>query len=149
MPAQTYPNRIVHGDNVIMMEYIGEKRMPAPTLNEVSLERAEALPIFERLVEDLAIMLSCHRVHADFSAYNVLYWDGLFKIIDFPQAVDPRRNPNALALFVRDVERLCQYFRRYGIRRDALALANDLWGRFVLTNALDAGAAPEDFTEEI
>jgi RIO kinase 1 len=143
------PKPIVHGDNVIMMEYVGEEKMPAPTLNEVYLDRSEALPMFERLVEDLAIMLSCHRVHADFSAYNILYWDGLFKIIDFPQAVDPRRNPNAMALFVRDVERLCQYFRRYGIKKDALALANDLWGRFVRTNALDASAAGEDFTAEI
>ena len=88
-------------------------------------------------------MLACHRVHADFSAYNILYWEGQFKIIDFPQAVDPRRNPDAMELFLRDVERLCQYFPRYHIVQDAPSLADGLWSQFLRANALDANAMPE------
>lgn len=131
------PKPLVQGDNVIMMEYIGAEELPATTLNYVTLDQAEAHRMFERLVENLEIMLSRDRVHADFSAYNVLYWEGQFKIIDFPQAVDPGRNPDSLALFMRDVERLCQYFRRYGIQRDASKLANDLWSRYQRSKALD------------
>ena len=85
-------------------------------------------------------MLACHRVHADFSAYNVLYWEGQFKIIDFPQAVDPRINPDAPALFVRDVERLCQYFARYHIQQDAFELANELWSRYQQSNVPESSA---------
>jgi serine/threonine-protein kinase RIO1 len=81
-------------------------------------------------VHNLEIMLACERVHADLSAYNVLYWEGAFKIIDFPQAVDPRRNADALAFFTRDVERLCQYFTRYAITPDPRRLARDLWSRY-------------------
>ena len=88
-------------------------------------------------------MLACHRVHADFSAYNVLYFKGQFKIIDFPQAVDPRYNPDAWELFVRDVERICQYFQRYKIQQDAQALASDLWSQYQLVNALDAYVMPD------
>jgi RIO kinase 1 len=136
------PRPIVEGTNVILMEYVGDKSSPASTLNQVKLGISEARRIFERLVEDLAIMLACHRVHADFSAYNVLYFEGQFKIIDFPQAVDPRHNPDATELFQRDVERLCQYFRRYKIQQDPQALATDMWSRYQFINALDADAIP-------
>ncbi len=104
----------------------------------MALRPAEARTLFDRLVNNLAIMLDNHCVHADFSAYNVLYWEGDFRIIDFPQAVDPRHNPDAGDLFARDVERLCQYFNRYGIRQNASRLAAELWDRFLRVNALDA-----------
>ncbi len=131
------PRPLMQGDNVILMEYVGGYDAPGEMLNHVILERAEARRIFERLVEDLSIMLACHRVHADFSAYNVLYYAGQFKIIDFPQAVDPRLNLDAQALFQRDVERLCQYFARYRIDCDAATLATDLWSRYQQATALD------------
>lgn len=137
------PRPVSHGNNVILMEYIGDRQAPAPALNEVKLPRAEAFSIYDRLVGDLAIMLENHCVHADFSAYNVLYWAGGFRIIDFPQVVDPRRNPDASDLFIRDVERLCQYFGRYGIRQNPARLAGELWGRYQLQNALDAGRLEE------
>jgi RIO kinase 1 len=124
------PRPVAANDNVILMEYLGTQQSPAPTLNQVHLERSEAQAIFERLVRDLRIMLRCQRVHADLSAYNVLYWDGAFRIIDFPQAVDPDRNPAAASLFARDVERLCQYFARCGLTVDPRALASDLWSDF-------------------
>jgi RIO kinase 1 len=136
------PKPLMEGHNVILMEYIGEQSVPAAMLNHVRLESSAARRMFDRLVENLSIMLACHRVHADFSAYNVLYWEGQFKIIDFPQAVDPRRNPDALDLFVRDVERLCQYFARYNIHQDTYELANELWSRYQKSNALDASADP-------
>ncbi len=136
------PKPLVHSNDVILMEYVGAEDAAAATLNEVTLEASEARQIFDRLVDNLAIMLACHRVHADFSAYNILYFEGQFKIIDFPQAVDPRRNPETADLFVRDVERLCQYFARYHIHQDAHELADALWGRFLKANVLDADAVP-------
>ena len=146
------PRPLMQGDNVILMEYIGTKSAPAVMLNHVRLKPAEAPRIFERLVHNLEIMLACHRVHADFSAYNILYWEGQFKIIDFPQAVDPRRNPDASDLFIRDVERLCQYFARYQIDRDAHGLATELWSRYQRSNTLDASAIlafPDGLSEGI
>ena len=137
------PRPLLHNDNVILMEYVGDRDLPAPNLNQVRLEKAEAGRLFERLVENLQIMLSCHRVHADLSAYNILYWEGQFKIIDFPQAVDPRRNPEAFDIFQRDVERVCQYFARYRLRLDPQQLASDMWSKYERINALDADAQPE------
>jgi RIO kinase 1 len=131
------PKPLGHSSNVVLMEYIGAENTAAPTLNQVTLKAAEAREMFERLVSNLATMLACHRVHADLSAYNILYWEGQFKIIDFPQAVDPRRNPDAPALFARDVERLCQYFARYHVAQNAYTLASDLWSEAEQSNALE------------
>jgi len=131
------PRPLTHSSNVILMEYIGAEKSPAPTLNQVHLEQSEARIHFERLVRNLEIMLACQRVHADFSAYNILYWEGELKIIDFPQAVNPRRNPDAPALFARDVERLCQYFARYHVACNPHALASDLWSRAQILGALE------------
>ena len=116
--------------NAILMEYIGDEQLAAPLLSEVRLERHEAWPLFEELIRNIELMLSLGLVHGDLSAYNVLYWDGDITLIDFPQVTDARTNPNARAIFDRDVQRLCEYFTRYGIQRNAGGLANALWGQF-------------------
>ena len=138
------PRPLAHGNSAILMEYMGDAEVPAPTLNEVRLDRSEARPLFERLMHNVELMLSLQRVHADLSAYNVLYWDGEVKIIDFPQAVDPRDNRDAFAIFKRDVERLCQYFARYRVASDPAQLAHDLWSRHV---AAQADLPPEEVDE--
>jgi RIO kinase 1 len=64
------------------------------------------------------------------AARALLYWNGALTVIDFPQAVDPRFNPNARALFDRDVENVCRYFNQFGVGADAWSLADDLWRRW-------------------
>ncbi|NLD43635.1 MAG: hypothetical protein GX657_09080 [Chloroflexi bacterium] len=128
------PEPYLHTGNAVLMEYIGDRDFPAPVLQGVELERAEAADILARLLNDVELMLSCNRIHADLSAFNVLYWHGDVKIIDLPQAVDARYNPSALSLLQRDLERLGSYFRRQGIELDATSTALDLWERFVATD---------------
>ena len=125
------PQPLASNDNAILMEYVGEAELAAPALHEVRLPADEVRPLFDRLIANVETMLACHRVHADLSAYNVLYWEGEIRIIDFPQSVDPRENRHARRFFWRDVERLCQYFARYGLRTDAAALAGSIWARHV------------------
>jgi RIO kinase 1 len=124
------PRPVAQAGNAILMAYIGEEGNPAPTLNEVTLPQAEARPLFDRLIENVRLMLEHHLVHADLSAYNVLYWERSATIIDFPQCVDSLRNRRAFDLLRRDVERLCQYFARYGLRANARALSGELWNRY-------------------
>jgi RIO kinase 1 len=125
------PEPIAMSGPVIMMEYIGDAEEPAPPLSSVTLGRDEADGLFRRLLRNIELALACDRVHGDLSAFNVLYRPGAPCIIDFPQAVDPRFNPNALALLERDIENLHGYFARYGIRADPGHIARDLWGRFL------------------
>jgi RIO kinase 1 len=70
-------------------------------------------------------------VHGDLSPFNVLYWRGGVKIIDFPQAVDARFNPNAFFLLRRDLENVCHYFERFGVAADPDRLAGQLWAWFL------------------
>jgi len=100
-------------------------------LIDVELDAAEARTLFDRLLWNIELMLAQGGVHGDLSAYNVLYWQGEITLIDFPQVVDPQSNPDARFIFRRDVERVCQYFARYGVRADGRRLANELWQKCV------------------
>jgi putative acetyltransferase len=121
------PTPYASAHNAILMDFIGNEQMGAPTLNEISLEAAEARYLFERVIHNLELMLAHQRVHADFSAYNILYWEGEITLIDFPQAINPLKNPNAYAIFQRDVARICEYFNHQGLATDPHKLASDLW----------------------
>ncbi len=125
------PRPFAQSETAILMEYIGDEQSPAPLLRNVILAPEEVKPLFELLFENIEIWLACNRVHADLSSYNILYWNGALKIIDFPQSVDPRINRNAYALLQRDIKNICHYWARYGVHRDALELANDLYERWL------------------
>jgi RIO kinase 1 len=109
------------------MDYIGDLGSAAPTLNTVTPDPDEVVPLYERVVRNLDLLLSHDRIHGDLSAYNILYWDGGISLIDFPQVVPPESNPTAWTIFLRDVTRICQYFAAQGLKRDSRRLAADLW----------------------
>ena len=111
------------------MDFIGDLEINAPTLNEIHLHPKEARTLFERVIHNLEIMLTQERIHADLSAYNILYWDGEISVIDFPQAINPHENRNAYPIFERDVTRICEYFTRMGIQYHPRKLALDLWNK--------------------
>jgi RIO kinase 1 len=87
--------------------------------------------MLDRLLRNVEMMLQQGLIHGDLSAYNVLYWRGEIKIIDFPQAVDPRFNSQALPLLQRDVDRVCEYAARFGVEADAARITRTLWARFL------------------
>ena len=124
------PRPVSHGHNTILMEYLGDASLAAPALQAVRLDQDEVEPLFQRLMHNVELMLSQQRIHGDLSAFNVLYWEGDIRLIDFPQAVAPAENPDAFELLERDVQRLCQYFERYGLHTDPGAIARDLWTRY-------------------
>ena len=113
--------------NAILMGFVGDLDLAAPTLNSVTLDPDEARPLFERVVLNVDLLLQKKRIHGDLSAYNILYWDGDITLIDFPQVVDPEANPSAWMIFQRDVTRVCQYFESQGVKVNARTLAAELW----------------------
>lgn len=123
------PRPVALGENAMLMSYLGDEHEPAPTLSEVRIPLEEAHALFHRLMRNVELMLEHDRIHGDLSAYNVLYWDGDVTIIDFPQVIDAYRNSDAFRFLQRDVERLCDYFARYGIRSDARRIAGEMWRR--------------------
>ena len=121
------PRPISHRGNTILMDFIGDEWTAAPTLNEVVLDQSEARPLFDRILDNVKLMLTHHYVHGDLSAYNILYWAGQIFIIDFPQLVNVRTNRNAQIFLERDIRRVCEYFDRFGLETDPASLTIDLW----------------------
>jgi RIO kinase 1 len=117
--------------NAVLMAFVGDGEEPAPRLSEVDIAPAEAQPLFDQLMRNVELALACDRIHGDLSAFNVLYWQGAATIIDFAQAVDPRRNDETYALLERDIDRLYRYFARYGVAANPGALAADMWARYL------------------
>jgi RIO kinase 1 len=125
------PQPFGHSPGAVAMEWIGNGNRPAPQLKDVSLDRDQAQSAFDQLIADIELWLACNVVHGDLSAYNLLWDRQRLVAIDFPQASDPRFNPNAVWLLARDIQHVCQSFARWGVASDPGALADDLWDRFM------------------
>jgi RIO kinase 1 len=123
------PRPLGCSESAVLIEYVGEDRAPAPQLVHVSLAPREVRPLFERILRNVETCLACDRVHGDLSAFNILYWEGQVRIIDFPQSVNPHANRNAFTLLVRDIENVCDYFAPYGIMSDPYRLARQIWSQ--------------------
>ena len=121
------PKPIAHQGTALLMEFVGDASMAAPTLNQVRLDEDEAAPLFEQIMDNVALMLDLHFIHGDLSAYNILYWEGEVTIIDFPQTVEARVNPHAFELLQRDITRICEYFAGYGVEADPVERTLALW----------------------
>jgi len=126
------PEPIERVGPVILMEYIGDAEHPAPVLLSVELELDEAEAVYARVLENVELFLSKHRVHADLSAYNMLYWNNAVTIIDLPQSVDPRYNDDAFDLLIRDLDNVATYFAKQGVECvDPIAHALAIWRKHV------------------
>ena len=117
-------------ESVILMDFIGNGAGPAPHLDGIDMDVDQAEQLFDRLLDNIEILLRAHLVHGDLSPYNVLVWKGRPWLIDLPQAVDARFNRSAFELLNRDIETVCTFFARHGIRSDPADLALDLWRRY-------------------
>jgi RIO kinase 1 len=125
------PEPLEHGEQAILMEFIGDGLDAAPTLNDVSLEPAEAKRLFERVLFNIELLLELGWVHGDLSAHNILYHEGRIILIDFPQVVDCQNNHKARPIFDRDIERVAGYFSTAGHSVDAQRLSRELWEKYV------------------
>lgn len=118
------------GDNVILMEYVGDEHMAAPMLNTVRLEQDEAEHLFTIARKNIEIMLQHGLIHGDLSAYNILYWAGEMVLIDFPQVTNLTANDNARFILQRDITRICEYFAAQGVSCDPVTLGEELWFQY-------------------
>ncbi len=121
------PRPLSCSSGALLLEYLGDRESAAPMLSQISLPRPQALAAFRRIIKNIALWLRYDLVHGDLSPFNVLYWAGNVTIIDFPQAVDARFNPDARSLLSRDLENVCTYFGRMGVEADAAGIADELW----------------------
>jgi len=109
------PTPLAATERVVLMTFIGDEDGPASPLNRLPLTRAEAASAWVQVREGVYRAWRAGLVHADLSAYNLLYHRGQVTFIDWPQVVDRWRNPWAVDLLQRDLERVCSYFASHGV----------------------------------
>lgn len=113
------PEAIAVNGISLVMEFIGdEDGTPAPRIADLKLEKAEAEEAFRQSVRNLKLIVGSGRVHGDYSAFNILWYNEKTVVIDFPQMVEFDNNPNADAFLERDVRSLCKSFRKQGVKAD-------------------------------
>lgn len=106
-------------DDGVLMEYIGDGSGAAPRLAQARLDKGEVRAAAAQLRDALHRMVGAGFVHADLSAYNLLWWQGELVVIDLPQSVDIAANPNAFDLLHRDLCNVAGWFGRRGVPFDA------------------------------
>lgn len=113
------PKPIAFLDNVLVMEFIGDKKGNAfSSLKEFKgLEKGseEAERISEKMLEFIArLYYRANMVHGDFSEYNLLYDGRKLVLIDIGQAV-LESHPKAMEFLERDLKNIANYSTRIGI----------------------------------
>ena len=127
------PDDIGMAGRVVLMDYIGDEEEAAPRLADIRLTEEEARSAWAQSLDIMSRILKLGKVHGDFSTYNLLWWQGEVIVIDFPQVIDLKENPNAEMLLRQDVESLCKSFKKLGIREEPGEVLREVRARANLT----------------
>ena len=113
------PKAIAVNGISLIMEFIGDENgTPAPRISDLKMEPDEAEEAFRQSLQNLKLIVSSGRVHGDYSTFNILWHNEKAVVIDFPQVIEFKNNPNAHAFLTRDVHSLCKSFRKQGVKAD-------------------------------
>jgi RIO kinase 1 len=109
------------------MEFIGDEHgIPAPRISDLRMATEEAQEAFRQSVHNLKQIVRAGRVHGDYSTFNILWHEEKVVVIDFPQVMEIKNNPNAQAFLTRDVHSLCKSFRKQGVNADEFKVLREV-----------------------
>jgi RIO kinase 1 len=107
------PKPIVVEKNVLIMEFIGEDSVPAPTLREDPPRNPKTM--YKTLLSSIKkLYQKAGLVHGDLSEYNIMNDNGQPVIFDMGQSVLVE-HPLARELLLRDLKNLNTYFAKIGV----------------------------------
>ena len=115
------PYPVGRTDDGVVMEFIGDDSRAAPRLAQARLSGSELSSAWEQLIASLRALTAGGLVHADLSAYNLLWWQSRLVVIDMPQAVEFATNADAPDLLHRDLANVATWFGARGLRVDVEA----------------------------
>jgi RIO kinase 1 len=121
------PKGIAVNGLALVMEFIGDENgNPAPRISDLKMGMDEAEEAFRQSVRNLKQIVKSGRVHGDYSAFNILWHNGEAVVIDFPQVLDIRNNPNASTFLARDVHSLCKSFQKQGLKTNEVQVLREV-----------------------
>jgi RIO kinase 1 len=108
------PKPIIVRSNVLVMEFIGEKGVSAPSLKEQPPKNPER--VYKILVTYIKrLYQKAHIVHGDLSEYNVMMWKGRPVIFDMSQSV-PIGHPLTEFMLRRDLTNVNRFFSKLDVK---------------------------------
>ena len=121
------PKAIAVNGLALVMEFIGDENgNPALRISDLKMEKAEAEEAFRQSVQNLKRIVESGRVHGDYSAFNILWHNEETVVIDFPQVMEFKNNPNAPVFLERDVRSLCRSFMKQGVIADEVKILREV-----------------------
>ena len=119
-------------ENRFSMRYLGTENGPAPRLKDVVLE--DPREFLDQVLDIVRRLIGAGVVHGDLSAFNILVHEGEPWVIDFSEAIRVDRAGSspwvrlteARAALESGLAALQAYFRKYDLRIDVAAYANEL-----------------------
>ncbi len=103
------PRNVVN--NVLAMDFVGEKGSPAKQLLNSEVDEddyLQAISIIEKMYQKAKL------VHGDFSEYNIFKTDDGLVVFDLGSAVD-LRHPNSKEFLKRDINNITRFFKKRGM----------------------------------
>lgn len=121
------PKPIKKNNNVLVMEFIGEGRQPAPLLKDIEIKNPEKT--FKTIITAITKMYQkASLIHSDLSPFNILYQNETPYIIDLGQGVLLDHH-NADTFLRRDITNIVTYFKKYQIQEDAHIIYENITGK--------------------
>jgi RIO kinase 1 len=121
------PRAIAVNGISIIMEFIGDENgNSASRISDLRMEKEEAEEAFRQSVQNLKRIVDSGRVHGDYSTFNILWHNGRAVVIDFPQVIEFKHNPNANTFLERDVHSLCKSFLKQGVHADEATILQEV-----------------------
>jgi RIO kinase 1 len=108
------PKPVAVKRNVLVMEFVGEDGVSAPSLKEQLPANPERT--YRQLLTYLVrLYRKADLVHGDLSEYNIMMWKGKPLLFDMSQAV-PTSHPLAKSLLERDLVNVNRFFSRLSVK---------------------------------
>jgi RIO kinase 1 len=121
------PKAIAVNGISIIMEFIGDQNgNPAPRISDLKMDQEAAEDSFRQSVQNLKRIVASGRVHGDYSTFNILWHNEKAVVIDFPQVIEFKNNPNARAFLERDIHSLCKSFKKQGVHADEIKVLREV-----------------------
>jgi RIO kinase 1 len=110
------PQPIKKINNILVMEFIGEDRQPAPVLKDVQLKNPKTM--YKQIMTSIKKMYQeANLIHCDLSQFNILIMNNKAYIIDLGQGI-LKEHPRSIEFLKRDIHSIVNYFKKYGINEN-------------------------------
>ncbi len=107
------PKPIAVKNNVLLMDFIGEEGVSAPSLKEQLPENPGK--VYREVMANLVkLYRRADLIHGDLSEYNIMLYKGKIVLFDMAQAV-PSSHPMAKSLLERDLANINRFFSKLGV----------------------------------